>query len=79
MALAKPAFGHYIDMNPEKVLDRMRKPDQGEQALAWWHRYQQIEVTPGDIVAAGDGPEHAWILHSEVARQAQDLVPMSGQ
>jgi hypothetical protein len=79
MALAKPAFGHNVDMHPEEVLDRVRKPNEREQALSSWHRDQQVEVTPGKIIAASDRPEHAWILHSKVVRQTPDLVPVCCQ
>jgi hypothetical protein len=74
MVLAKPALGHNVDVHPEEVLDRVRKPDDREEALSSWHGDQQVEVTPGKIVATGDRPEHAWILHAEVPGQTPDLV-----
>ena len=79
MAPAKAAVGHNVDMHPEEVLDRVRKPNEREQTLASWHRDEQVEVTPGKVVAAGDRPEHAGILHSEVVRQTPDLVPVCSQ
>jgi hypothetical protein len=40
MALAKPSFGYHVDVHPEEILDRVRKPNECEQALASWHRDQ---------------------------------------
>ena len=79
MAIAKSAFGHNVDVHPEEVLDRVRKPNEREQTLASWHRDEQVEVTPGKIVATSDRPEHAWIFHSEVVRQTPDLVSVCRQ
>jgi hypothetical protein len=79
MALVKPAFGHHIDVHSEEILDGVCKPDEGEEALASWHRDEQVEVTAGKIVATGDRPEHAWVPNSKVARQAQDLIAVHGQ
>lgn len=79
MALAKSALGHNIDVHAEEVLDRVRKADEREQALAWWNRDKQIEVTPWKVVAAGDRPEHARVRHSEVVRQTSDFVAVGSQ
>jgi hypothetical protein len=79
MALTKPAFGHHVDVHSEDILDRLRKSNEREESLAPWHRDQQVEVAPGEIIAAGDRPEYTRILHPEVVRQAKDLIPMRSQ
>jgi hypothetical protein len=64
VALVKPAFGYHVDVDTEKILDRVRKPNKCEQTLASWHRDQQVEVTAGMILAPGGRPEHAWVANS---------------